>query len=120
MTLGSNRRCAGRRTSSRAAAALRYQSKRKAISIIFLTPCVPVFIRVVQESLTNCARHAEARNVRITVMGSKDRINLKIQDDGKGFNRNEISSPGLGLIGMEERIKKLGGTLAISSRRGKP
>jgi signal transduction histidine kinase len=74
--------------------------------------------RIVQESLTNCARHAEAGNVWITLHGIQDRISLKIHDDGKGFNRKEISSPGLGLIGMEERVKKLGGTLAISSRQG--
>jgi len=73
--------------------------------------------RVVQESLTNCARHAEAKNVRITVHGSKDRINLTIQDDGKGFDPNSIVGRGLGLIGMEERVKKIGGTMAISSQR---
>jgi signal transduction histidine kinase len=72
--------------------------------------------RVVQESLTNCARHAEAKNVRITVHGSKDQINVTIQDDGKGFNANGIIGQGLGLIGMQERIKKLGGTLVISSQ----
>ena len=71
--------------------------------------------RVVQESLTNCARHAEAKNVRVTVHGSKDRINVTIQDDGKGFDANGIIGQGLGLIGMQERIKKLGGTLVISS-----
>jgi signal transduction histidine kinase len=72
--------------------------------------------RVVQESLTNCARHAEAKNVRIAVHGSNDRINLTIQDDGKGFDPGNIGSHGLGLIGMEERVRKLGGTLAISSQ----
>jgi signal transduction histidine kinase len=71
--------------------------------------------RVVQESLTNCARHAEAKNVRIMVHGSKDQINLAIQDDGKGFDPQNIGR-GMGLIGMEERVKKLGGTLAISSQ----
>ncbi|MBN1567437.1 MAG: sensor histidine kinase [Acidobacteria bacterium] len=72
--------------------------------------------RVVQESLTNCARHAEASNVRITVHGSRDRIYLTIQDDGKGFDIRNPGSRGMGLIGMEERIKKLGGTLIISSQ----
>jgi len=71
--------------------------------------------RVVQESLTNCARHAHASNVHITVYGNEDRISLTVQDDGKGFDPNSVSGGGLGLIGMEERIKKLGGTLAISS-----
>ncbi len=72
--------------------------------------------RVVQESLTNCARHAEASNVRITVKGNKNRINLTIQDDGKGFDPQDLGGRGFGLIGMEERVKKLGGTLAIFSR----
>ena len=71
--------------------------------------------RIVQESLTNCARHADARNVRITLHGSRDRINLSIQDDGKGFDAFSALGKGLGLIGMQERIKKLGGTLEISS-----
>ena len=72
--------------------------------------------RVVQESLTNCARHSEARNVRILVHANQDRISLTVQDDGKGFDPKTLVSRGLGLIGMEERIKKLGGTLAISSQ----
>jgi signal transduction histidine kinase len=72
--------------------------------------------RVVQESLTNCARHAEARNVRITMHGSKDRISLTIQDDGKGFDPKRIVGRGMGLIGMEERVKEIGGTLTISSQ----
>ncbi len=72
--------------------------------------------RVVQESLTNCARHAQASNVRITVHGSKDRINLTIQDDGKGFDPKSLGRRGLGLIGMEERVRKLGGALAIYSQ----
>jgi signal transduction histidine kinase len=71
--------------------------------------------RVVQESLTNCARHAEAANVRITVHGGRDRIYVTIQDDGKGFDIESVAGHGLGLIGMEERIKKLGGSLAIAS-----
>jgi signal transduction histidine kinase len=75
--------------------------------------------RVVQESLTNCARHAQASNVQITVQGKKDGIRLTVQDDGKGFDPDNVSGGGLGLIGMEERIKKLGGTLAISSQNPK-
>jgi signal transduction histidine kinase len=72
--------------------------------------------RVVQESLTNCARHAQASNVRVAVHGSQDKIYLTVQDDGKGFDHKSIGSRGFGLIGMEERVKKIGGTLAISSQ----
>ena len=72
--------------------------------------------RVVQESLTNCARHAQASKVQITVHGNDDKISLTVQDDGKGFNPNTVSGSGLGLIGMGERVKKLGGILTISSQ----
>jgi signal transduction histidine kinase len=72
--------------------------------------------RVVQESLTNCARHAQASNVQITVHERQNWIHLTVQDDGKGFDRQSIGSRGFGLIGMEERVKKLGGALAITSQ----
>jgi len=72
--------------------------------------------RVIQESLTNCARHAQAKNVRITVHGGKDQVYVTVCDDGIGFQSGDLSARGLGLIGMGERVKKLGGTLAISSQ----
>ncbi len=72
--------------------------------------------RVVQESLTNCARHAEASNVLITAHANQARISLTVQDDGKGFDPRNLAGRGLGLIGMGERVKKLGGTLSISSQ----
>ncbi|HTY61390.1 MAG TPA: histidine kinase [Acidobacteriota bacterium] len=75
--------------------------------------------RVVQESLTNCGRHAQASNVQITVLGKEGRINLTIEDDGKGFDPNGVGDRGLGLIGMEERVKKLGGTFLILSQTQK-
>ncbi len=71
--------------------------------------------RVTQESLTNCARHAKAKNIRITVHGGKDGLHMTVADDGVGFDFRD-SAGGLGLIGMQERVKKLGGTLMISSR----
>jgi signal transduction histidine kinase len=75
--------------------------------------------RVTQESLTNCARHAQAKNIRVTVHGGKDQIYVTVADDGIGFESGDLAGPGLGLIGMEERVKKLGGTLTISSQSQK-
>ncbi len=72
--------------------------------------------RVTQESLTNCARHSQAKHIRITVHGSKDHIYVTVADDGIGFGSRDFSGVGLGLIGMEERVKKLGGSLTISSQ----
>ena len=75
--------------------------------------------RVVQEALTNCARHAAAKTVRITMQGKNDAVSVSIQDDGVGFDTARART-GLGLIGIEERVKVLGGSLAVDSwpRRG--
>jgi signal transduction histidine kinase len=71
--------------------------------------------RVVQETLTNCARHAHAKHVRVAIHGSESQLSLAIQDDGKGF-APEDRSGGLGLIGIEERVRELGGSVAIFSQ----
>ena len=73
--------------------------------------------RVVQEALNNCARHAQAKAVRITVRQRNDRLMLSIQDDGRGF-RPDVER-GLGLLGMQERVTHLGGTFDIESEPGR-
>jgi len=65
--------------------------------------------------LTNCARHARAKNVRIMVHGGTAGLSISIQDDGIGFEPKQASSRGLGLVGMEERVRQLGGTMMIAS-----
>ena len=70
--------------------------------------------RVVQEALTNCARHAEATTIQITMQGKKESLCLSIRDDGLGFDTGRART-GLGLIGIEERVKELGGSLAVRS-----
>lgn len=72
--------------------------------------------RVVQEALTNCARHAKAKAIRILLHGRKGWLSLTIQDDGIGFTPDAIRGRGLGLIGLEERVRKLGGKLDIHSQ----
>lgn len=76
--------------------------------------------RVVQEALTNCARHAEAHNIRISLHGRDGLLSLVVQDDGVGFGTATSRGKGLGLIGMEERVGELGGRLELHSqpRRG--
>ena len=69
--------------------------------------------RVVQEALTNCARHAKAENIRIMVHGGNKNVSLAVEDDGVGLR--ELSSSGIGLIGIEERARELGGTVHIDS-----
>jgi signal transduction histidine kinase len=70
--------------------------------------------RVVQEALTNCARHAEATTIRIIMHAQNEAVSLSVQDDGVGFDTARART-GLGLIGIEERVKELGGSLAVDS-----
>jgi len=72
--------------------------------------------RIVQEALHNIVKHANARNVTITVSQEPDRLLLSIQDDGRGFNPPQ--ERGMGLIGMEERVSALGGRLVVESAVG--
>jgi signal transduction histidine kinase len=75
--------------------------------------------RVVQEALTNCARHAKANNIRIAVHGRRDGVFLTVQDDGIGIAGSEPSGRGLGLVGIEERVRELGGAVTIYSQPNK-
>ncbi len=72
--------------------------------------------RVVQESLTNCARHADAKSILISAVKDGDRLLMTIQDNGVGFDSRRPHQRGLGLVGMEERVRKAGGILSIQSQ----
>jgi signal transduction histidine kinase len=72
---------------------------------------------MVQESLSNAARHASARNVQVTVRAESEKVRFSIQDDGAGFDKRIVR--GLGLLGMEERVRRLGGKLRIDSQPGR-
>ena len=74
--------------------------------------------RIVQEALTNCARHARAHEVQITLAGYDDRVELTVRDDGAGFNYPAAAHAGFGLIGIEERVRELGGNVSVRSRTG--
>jgi len=73
--------------------------------------------RVVQEALNNCARHAQATTVQVAVRAQSGKILLRVQDDGSGFDAGRAR--GLGLLGMEERVRHLGGTFEIDSHPGR-
>lgn len=73
--------------------------------------------RVVQEALTNAARHSSAKHAQVSVVQSEDNIRVQIADDGKGFAAERVR--GMGILGMEERVKRLAGSLNIKSAPGK-
>jgi len=73
--------------------------------------------RVVQEALNNSARHANARNLQVIVKNEGPRVVFSVRDDGSGFDKRFVR--GLGLLGMEERVRRLGGELRIDSEMGR-
>jgi signal transduction histidine kinase len=80
-------------------------------------PYATCVYRVVQEALTNCVRHAKATRIRVTVAGTADTLAVNVVDDGVGINPESRKS-GLGLRGIEERVRDLDGTLEIHSAPG--
>jgi signal transduction histidine kinase len=75
---------------------------------------------LLREALTNIAKHARASNVTIRLQTSKTHVLLEIEDDGRGFDAELPQDSTLGLTSMRERVKLLGGELAIMSGRGGP
>jgi signal transduction histidine kinase len=78
-------------------------------------------LRIVQEALSNVHRHAQATSVAVTLTAKPDRIQLRVADNGRGFakaNGGPVNS-GVGLPGMEARIRQFGGDLKVySGKRG--
>jgi signal transduction histidine kinase len=112
------------------AAALEWQgrevSRRSQIEVSVESESVPedlpdehkIYIyRLVQEALNNAVRHSGARNAKVVVERLAESIVVRVTDDGRGFDPGR--SRGMGILGMEERVKRLGGTLRVESQPGK-
>jgi signal transduction histidine kinase len=69
--------------------------------------------RVIQEAMTNCARHAQANHIRIAVTAEKGQLRVSVSDDGIGLDPARRRR-GLGLRGIDERVRELQGALSIS------
>ncbi len=85
-----------------------------------------VLFRVIQEAVINVSKHADAENVYVSLTFGGSRIEVEIEDDGKGFDLEEVLDAarrgtylGLGILGMEERIALLDGTFSVWSEPGK-
>jgi signal transduction histidine kinase len=112
------------------AAALEWQgrevSRRSEVEVSVESESVPedlpdeykIYIyRLVQEALNNAVRHSGARNAKVVVERLEKSIVVRVTDDGRGFD--PARSRGMGILGMEERVKHLGGTLRVESQMGK-
>jgi PAS domain S-box-containing protein len=77
------------------------------------------FLRLVQESLHNVAKHSRATSVQVDLIGTPEELSLVVHDDGAGFDVRQLkSAPGLGLISMRERVNLIGGEFVINSTPG--
>jgi signal transduction histidine kinase len=72
--------------------------------------------RVVQEALHNAVKHAKAKSIRISFRQAAFGMDLRIEDDGIGFDPG--TEKGLGLLGMEERIVRLDGEIKVTAKAG--
>ncbi|HUA21491.1 MAG TPA: sensor histidine kinase [Bryobacteraceae bacterium] len=75
--------------------------------------------RIVQEGLTNCARHAHAKNIKVRLEDANGQIAAIVEDDGVGFEQDGGVPYGLGLLGITERVRELSGNVSIQSEPGK-
>jgi signal transduction histidine kinase len=77
--------------------------------------------RIVQEALTNVARHADTGRASVRCTAGEDAFLIEVRDEGAGFDSGALAGGSLkfGLVGMEERARLVGGTLAVTSEPGK-
>jgi signal transduction histidine kinase len=83
-----------------------------------------IIYRIFQESLTNVAKHAGATGVAVSIKRRNGTVFFQLEDNGNGFDLQQVlertaGSRGVGLAAMDERVRMLGGTLNISSEKGK-
>ena len=74
-----------------------------------------IVLRVVQEFLQNCIKHADCKNIFIAITKNENSFTLQLQDDGKGFDKNNVKQNGIGLSNMEKRIALIGGKFLLES-----
>jgi signal transduction histidine kinase len=89
-------------------------------SVILPTPIATALFHISQEALANIAKHAQAHQVEINLLFTPVRVQLKISDDGSGFDLNKMKLVlGHGLANMHTRARKMGGDIEITSEPGK-
>lgn len=82
-------------------------------------------LRVLQEALSNVRQHSGAHEVTVTLRNAGEGVSLEVRDDGHGFDPAGVPPPsdgdsGIGLVGMRERLRLLGGRLELDSVAGGP
>jgi signal transduction histidine kinase len=97
---------------------LEIRLKLEAAEMVCNSDLATALFRIVQESLTNCVRYAQASSVDISLVADEKDLVLTIRDDGRGFANEARQGGGIGLVSMRERADALGGQLDIQSSPG--
>ncbi len=99
---------------------IRYEFKTKPATLEIDRDYATSLYRIIQETLTNIARHADASKAKVSLKQITDELVLTISDNGKGISQGKMqSSQSVGLAGMRERALSLGGDLSITAPQGK-
>ncbi|MEQ1553477.1 MAG: ATP-binding protein, partial [Ferruginibacter sp.] len=77
-----------------------------------------ILVRIVQEFLQNSLKHAQCKNIIVTLQYITNNIMLFLEDDGKGFDKNSIYKKGIGLNNMKKRAEIIGGIFTMESKIG--
>jgi signal transduction histidine kinase len=75
-------------------------------------------LRIAQEALTNALRHANPQNIKIELIFETDTFYLRISDDGDGFDPQVFQASSFGLLGIQERARRIGGQFDLTSKPG--
>jgi signal transduction histidine kinase len=75
--------------------------------------------RVTQEAVTNAVKHGRASSIHVSLAKRDDSLELRIRDDGRGFTPAGEATPGLGIPGMRERLRQIGGGVTVTSDTGR-
>jgi signal transduction histidine kinase len=78
-----------------------------------------ILVRIVQEFIQNSMKHAKCENIIVTLQNNDNTLQLILEDNGKGFDKNMISHKGIGLSNMKKRTEMIGGTFNLESKPNK-
>jgi signal transduction histidine kinase len=82
-------------------------------------PIATASFRIFQEAVTNAVRHSKADAIRAAISTGRHRLRMAVHDNGLGMSTDRLSrNPSLGVLGMSERARSVGGTLRIRTRQG--
>ncbi len=93
-----------------------FSSNKKNIILTYQTKSI--LVRIVQEFLQNSLKHAQCKNISISLNENENKLQMQLQDDGKGFDINNILNKGIGLSNMKKRLEVIGAIFNLESKQG--